>query len=523
MVIGTTVTTDEEHHMRNEGVGTWPFRASRQSPDATAIVFRDEELTYQQLVERTARLAHALAQLGVGRGDRVALLSANHPAYLEGLFAAGLLGAVLVPLNARLTTPEVAYALGDCGARVLIHSAALSDIAITATAEAGGGQRVVVDGEPDDDALGYEAIIAAASAEIIDCEVTHDDPCFIMYTSGTTGNPKGVVLTHGGVTFAVMNPIIDLDLCSDEVALVAAPLFHTAALNYISLPTLLKGGTVVIEEGFEPGRALRIIAERGVTYSFGVPTMLDAMSSHPDFAGTDLSSIRRWIVAAAPVPPRTLHTYVARGVNLCQGYGLTETGPGALVLTPKNVERKIGSAGVPQFFTDVRVVDADGVETKPGERGEIQIQGRNVMREYWGRPDATDAAFTADGWFRSGDVGVRDDEGYITIVDRLKDMIISGGENIYPAEIEAVILGMPGVVGCGVFGVMHEKWGEVGCAAITLERGAELTFAELEAYLGERLAKYKIPKSMVLLDDIPRNATGKIRKDRLREIYATPA
>ncbi|MGV9709499.1 acyl-CoA synthetase [Gordonia sp. NPDC003424] len=503
-------------------MGTWPHRTSRQKPDATAIVFRDAETTYRELDDRTTRLAHSLADLGVERGDRVALLSANHPSYLEALFAAGLLGAILVPLNARLTAPEVTYALQDSGARVLIHSAELGEVAVAAAGEAGTGRRIVVDGEPDADALGYEAIIATGRTERIEVEVTHDDPCLIMYTSGTTGNPKGVVLTHGGVTFAVLNPIVDLDLLSDEVSLVAAPLFHTAALNFISLPTILKGGSVVIEEGFEPGRILKVIAERKITYAFGVPTMLDAMSAHPDFASADLSSIRRWIVAAAPVPPRTLKTYTARGVKLCQAYGLTETGPGALVLTPAYVEEKLGSAGLPHFFTDIRVVDPDGVETKPGERGEIQIHGPNVMREYWGRADATAASFTDDGWFRSGDVGVRDDEGFVTIVDRLKDMIISGGENIYPAEIEAAILEYPGVIGCGVFGVPHEKWGEVGCAAITLDDGAALTYEELEAFLTERLARYKIPKSMVVLDEIPRNATGKIRKDRLRATYATP-
>ncbi|MGV9672996.1 AMP-binding protein [Gordonia sp. NPDC003504] len=325
-------------------MGTWPQRTARQSPDSVAIVFRDRETSYADLDERITRLAHALEDLGVRRGDRVALLSANHPSYLEALFATGLLGAILVPLNARLTTPEVSYALTDSGVRVLIHSAALADFAIPASRESGTDTRMVVDGEPDGGAIGYESAISAASDARIDRAVAHEDPCFIMYTSGTTGKPKGVVLTHGSVTFAAMNPIIDLDLRNDEVSLVVAPLFHTAALNFISLPTVLKGGTVVIEEGFEPGRVLRVIAERKVTYCFGVPTMLDAMSAHPGFAAAELGSIRRWIVAAAPVPPRTLNTYTARGVALCQAYGLTETGPGALVLTPSNTARKLGSA-----------------------------------------------------------------------------------------------------------------------------------------------------------------------------------
>ena len=508
--------------MQNQGVGTWPHRASRQAPDATAIVFRDQRMSYRELDDRVTRLAHALADLGVHRGDRVALLSANHPVYLEALFAAGLLGAILVPLNARLTAPEVTYALTDSGATVLIHSADLGPVASAAAHDAGTSRRVVVDGDPDDDALGYEQLIADADAARIDIPVGHEEPCFIMYTSGTTGNPKGVVLTHGGVTFAVLNPILDLDSASDEVSLVVAPLFHTAAMNFVSLPTILKGGTLIIHETSDPGRALSVIDEQRVTYSFCVPTMLDAMSAHPNWAHADMSSIRRLIVAAAPVPPHTLHTYTERGVALCQAYGLTETGPGALILRPAQAERKLGSAGVPHFFTDVRVVDADGAEAAPGERGEILIEGPNVMREYWNRPDATEATFVDDRWFRSGDVGVRDDEGYVRIVDRLKDMIISGGENIYPAEIEAVILSCPGVVGCGVFGIPDEKWGEVGCAAVTLAEGSSVTADDIAAWAGERLARYKIPRSFVVLDEIPRNATGKIRKDRLRAM-CTPS
>ena len=295
--------------MQNQGVGTWPHRASRQAPDATAIVFRDQRMSYRELDDRVTRLAHALADLGVHRGDRVALLSANHPVYLEALFAAGLLGAILVPLNARLTAPEVTYALTDSGATVLIHSADLGPVASAAAHDAGTSRRVVVDGDPDDDALGYEQLIADADAARIDIPVGHEEPCFIMYTSGTTGNPKGVVLTHGGVTFAVLNPILDLDSASDEVSLVVAPLFHTAAMNFVSLPTILKGGTLIIHETSDPGRALSVIDEQRVTYSFCVPTMLDAMSAHPNWAHADLSSIRRLIVAAAPVPPHTLHLH----------------------------------------------------------------------------------------------------------------------------------------------------------------------------------------------------------------------
>ncbi|MGW0005441.1 acyl-CoA synthetase [Nocardia grenadensis] len=505
--------------MRNEGIGSWPLRRARLSPDQVALTFGGRTTTYRELDDRVTRLAHGLRGLGVGSGDRVALLSANHPAYLEALFATGLLGATFVPLNARLTAAEIEYALRDCGASVLIHSTATADIATGPARAVDLGGRVVLDGPDDHGAPGYEELLAASDASRIDEPVGHEDPCFIMYTSGTTGRPKGVVLTHGNIVFAVMNAVIDLDLHSDEIALVCAPLFHTAALDMVALPTLLKGGNVLIEPGFDAGRVLEVLEHDRITYAFAVPTMLDQMTAHDRWAGTDLSGVRRILVGAAPVPPRTLRTYTERGVKMCQGYGLTEAGPGTLVLTPDNAERKLGTAGVPHFFTDVRIVDANSRTVAPGERGEIQISGPNVMRHYWNNPEATADAFADGRWFRSGDVGTADSAGFVSIVDRLKDMIISGGENIYPAEVEAAILEMPGVTGCAVFGVPDRKWGETGCAAITLTPGTDIDHERLVEFLTPRLAKYKIPKSTLVLDEIPRNATGKIRKDILRSHY----
>ncbi|MCX0275123.1 long-chain fatty acid--CoA ligase [Nocardia zapadnayensis] len=491
------------------------------SPDYTALTFSGRGTTYRELDDRVTRLAHALRDLGIGFGDRVALLSANHPAYLEALFASGVLGATFVPLNARLTAAEVEYALEDSGTSVLIHSAELAATAMAASTAAKVSRRIVLDGPGESGARNYEELIAASATGRIDEPVGVDDPCFIMYTSGTTGRPKGVVLTHGNIVFAVMNVVIDLDLHSDEVALVCAPLFHTAALDMVALPTLLKGGNVIIEPGFDAGRVLEALDRDSVTFAFAVPTMLDQMAAHPRWTGTDLSALRRMLVGAAPVPPRTLRIYAQRGVKMCQGYGLTEAGPGTLVLTPDNAERKLGTAGVPHFFTDVRIVDPDGGAVPAGERGEIQISGPNVMSRYWNKPDETAAAFADGTWLRSGDVGVADEEGFVSVVDRLKDMIISGGENIYPAEVEAAILEMPGVMSCAVFGVPDSKWGEVGCAAVTLEDGAELDHDDLVQFLAPRIAKYKIPKSTLALDEIPRNATGKIRKDLLRRQFSS--
>ena len=495
--------------MRNQGVGSWIRRRSRQCPRASALEFRGQVLTYEQLDERTTRLAHVLQGLGVGEGDRVGLLSTNHPSYLEVLFSCGILGAVFVPLNARLTAPEVNFAVQDSGLSVLVHSEALDDVAAAA---AGDTRRIRL----GDD---YDALIAAAESTLIDEPVDGEDLCFVMYTSGTTGKPKGVVMTHSNVLFAVLNAVLDLDLCSDEAALVCAPLFHTAALDMVALPVLFKGGAVVIEEGFDAGRVLDIIESRSITYTFGVPTILDALVAHRSWDETDLSSLRRIVVAAAPVPPRTLRAYSERGIKMCQGYGLTESGPGATILASVDAERKMGTAGVPHTFTDVRIVDALSQPVSRGERGEIQIQGPNVMKEYWGRPDATADVFD-DGWLRTGDIGVADDEGFVTIVDRLKDMIISGGENIYPAEVEAALLELPGIESCAVFGVPDDKWGESAVAAITVVEGMHVALDSIAAALGDRLARYKIPKRYVLVDDIPRNPTGKIRKNVLREQYS---
>ncbi|WP_037144413.1 acyl-CoA synthetase [Rhodococcoides fascians] len=496
--------------MRNQGVGSWIRRRTRQCPHATAIEFRDERLTFRELDDRTTRLAHALRDIGVRKGDRVGILSPNHPAYLEVLFSCGILGAIFVPLNARLTAPEVEFAVDDAGLSVLVHSAALTEVATQAVSRR-SVNRIILGAE-------YDAVIAQASSTRIDEPVSGDDRCFIMYTSGTTGRPKGVVMTHSNILFAVLNPILDLDLCSDEIALVCAPLFHTAALDMVALPVLFKGGAVVIEEGFDADRVLSILESRAITYTFGVPTILDALVAHERWDVTDLSALRRVVVAAAPVPPRTLRAYSERGVKMCQGYGLTESGPGATILASVDAERKAGTAGVPHTFADVRIVDALSEPVTPGERGEIQIQGPNVMKEYWGRPEATSDVFD-DGWLRTGDIGVSDADGFVTIVDRLKDMIISGGENIYPAEIEAALLELPGIEGCAVFGVPDDKWGESPVAAITVADGSTVVPDSIADALGANLARYKIPKRYVVLDEIPRNPTGKIRKDVLREQF----
>ncbi|MFI9583548.1 long-chain fatty acid--CoA ligase [Streptomyces sp. NPDC052236] len=503
--------------MRNEGLGSWPARRARKTPHRTALIHRDTVVSYAALHERTTRLAHALRAAGVRRGDRVAYLGANHPSYLETLFAAGVLGAVFVPLNTRLAGPEIAHQLTDSGARALVHAPSHSVLVEGLRGETDVRIRIVVG--PDYEKLLAEAC-ADASAEVIDEPVGLDDICMIMYTSGTTGRPKGAMLTHGNLSWNAVNVLIDHDFIADEVALVSAPLFHTAGLNMLTLPVLLKGGRCVLVEAFDPGETLGLVESHRVTFMFGVPAMFDQIACHPRWAGADLSSLRMLSCGGSPVPTSLIATYQNRGLTFMQGYGMTEAAPGVLFLDAEHAVSKAGSAGVPHFFSDVRVVRPDLTPAGVGETGEILVRGPHVMAGYWGLPHETEAVF-ADGWLRTGDAARVDKDGYVTIVDRLKDMIISGGENIYPAEVEDALLGHPSIVECAVIGVPDRKWGEVGRAVVVAREGARIDPDEVLASLAGRLAKYKIPKSLVVVDALPRTASGKLLKTRVRSRYGS--
>jgi fatty-acyl-CoA synthase len=340
----------------------------------------------------------------------------------------------------------------------------------------------------------------------------------ILYTSGTTGRPKGALLTHGNIVWNCLNVVVDFDFVSTDVVLIISPMFHVASLNMGVLPTLLKGGTVVLEAKFNPQRTLELIEKHRATTMSGVPTTYQMLCEHPDWEGTDLSSLNKLTCGGSAVPLRILEAYERRGLVLSNGYGMTETAPGATTLPAARSREKAGSSGLPHFFTDVRIADVDGSSAAPGAVGEIQVKGPNVIREYWNLPEATAESYAPGGWFKSGDMGYKDDDGFVFISDRLKDMIISGGENIYPAEVEQVITELEAVAGVAVIGVPDEKWGEVPRAVVLLREGMQLTEEELRAHLQGRLARYKVPKSVVFVDEMPRTASGKIRKAELRRI-----
>ena len=484
------------------------------TPGKAALVQAGVTRTYAELAENTTRLAHGLAARGVGRGDRVAFLGLNSIELVETMFATARLGAVFLPLNTRLAPPETAYILADSGAKLLIVAAGFDRV--TGAPEIG---RLPLAFVPADavNRGGADGLRSEQTAPV-DLPIGHHDLFMIQYTSGTTGRPKGVMLTHGNITWNVYNLLVDVDVRSDEVALVTAPLFHTAALNQVLFPTLLKGGTALIEAKFDPDRAIELIETRGVTLLFGVTSMYLALAQSARWAQADLRTLRSALSGGAPLPVALLQAYLDRGLMIIQGYGLTEASPGTTMLRAADGVRKIGSAGTACFFTDVRVANPDGQDVAVGEAGEVLVQGPNVTPGYWQQPGATEAAFEEGGWLHTGDLAQVDEEGYLYIVDRLKDMIISGGENIYPAEVEQALYTHPAVAECAVIGVPDEKWGEVGRAVVVLRDGHGATEADLIGHLDGRLARYKIPKSVLFVDKLPHNASGKLVKPELRHM-----
>ena len=507
--------------MQDHGLGSWPARRARMTPGQPALVQDGRTTTYAELAGNTTRLAHGLAARGIGRGDRVAFLGLNSIELVEAMFAAAQLGAVFLPLNTRLAPPELAWILADSEAKLLIAAAGFEQV--LSDPEVG---RLPLDLVPADaisrDADGDGGLRSAQTAPL-DLPIGHDDLFMIQYTSGTTGRPKGVMLTHGNIIWNVYNLLVDVDIRSDEVALVTAPLFHTAALNQVLFPTLLKGGTALIEARFDPDRALELIEERGVTLLFGVTSMYLALARSPRWADADLGTLRSALSGGAPLPVALLQAYLDRGLMIIQGYGLTEASPGVTMLRAADGVRKIGSAGTACFFTDVRVVTADGAAVTAGEPGEVQVQGPNVSAGYWRQPDATRAAFAQGGWLGTGDLAQVDDDGYLYITGRLKDMIISGGENISPAEVEQALYTHPAVAECTLIGIPDATWGEVGRAVVVLRDGHQVTEAELIAHLDGRLARYKIPKSVVFTGALPHNASGKLAKPDIRKLHGAPA
>ncbi len=505
--------------------GDWLAKWARYAPSKVALV--DEatgrRYTYEALSARVDRAAAALQHLlGVVKGDRIAVLAYNCPETLELMFAAGKIGAILVPLNFRLAVPELAYILGDAAPKVFVYGPefeeAARELLRTTPVEfpvpfAAGGF-----------AACYEDLLdsSAASEGAVKPEITLDDPHLILYTSGTTGQPKGAVLTHGTITWNAINTQVGWDLCQDDITITHTPFFHTGGLNVLTTPLLHRGGTVILMRAFDAAKSLQIIERERCTVVFAVPTMFQMMLESPPFGTVDLSSVRFFITGGAPCPVSLIEAYSRRGLTFKQGYGLTEAGPNCFTLDARDAIRKAGSVGFPNMHVDVRVVTDEGDDARPDEVGELLIRGPHVIPGYWRNPDATAQALRG-GWLHTGDLVRRDAEGYTYIVDRKKDMFISGGENVYPAELERLLHGHPDISEAAVIGVPDPKWGEVGRAIVVARPGTSLTDRDVLAYLDVRVARYKIPKSVVFVSELPRNPSGKVLKPALRDRYGSRA
>ena len=497
-------------------------RWAQHRPDAPAVAFEGVEHTYREFTDQIADTAAWLAASGIGDGDRVAWLGPNRPAALRLMLGCSWLGAVYLPLNSRLVPPEHQWILDHAEPRLLTVDSAFADHAARIGARC--DVHVMADeprvGKPDSST--GQAAAAGAPPRV----GTPEHPVLLAYTSGTTGHPKGAVLDQAAMAANAVNATHAHDLTSTDRVLTTIPLFHVGGLNIQSLPALLGGAAVRLQRAFDAGQFLDDVEEWQPTWTVLVPAALAAVSAHPRFSEADLSSLRGIMTGSSPVPAAVTRPYFDRGLPVGQIYGSTETAPIAVHLRCDEAADHPGSCGKPSTMCEVRIVGTSGEDVAAGERGELWVRGPSVLREYWNDPQATAAALT-DGWFHTGDIGHADADGWIFIDDRRTDLIISGGENIYPAELEDVLSGTDLVAESTIVGVPDERWGAVPViVAVPASPGAgapdadDETAAELLRLFDGRLARFKHPKAVVWLDELPRTALGKVRKHEVKALLA---
>lgn len=531
------------------GVDLVDITAKRAALTPQRIAFEDaltgRTLTYAQLDDRAARAAAVLASLGVARGECVAILCRNRIEFFEIMFACAKLGAILVPLNWRAPASELQPLMADCGAKALVFGA--EDAATAAALSAANVSVIALDYSPpapspasllaphaDVEASSstnagegaggpyYEHLLEAAQPLQTESRWPGDAVWTLSYTSGTTGAPKGVMQTYQMAAVNAFHVTQAFGVNSADTTLNFLPLFHTAGIQLVTLPTLIAGGTVIVMPGFDEARALELMPRLDVF--FGVPAVYQQLALRPEFENADLSRVRSWGCGGAPLSDVLVERYAAKGVRVCNGYGMTETGPTAFVAAPEDALTKIGSVGKPQMLLDVRIVDAHGRDVGVGETGEIWMRGAGLTPGYWKRPEETAKAFTTDGWLKSGDIGRRDADGCYYVAGRIKEMYISGGENVYPAEVENVLARHPAVLEAAIIGVPDERWGEVGHAFVLMRPGAAFISAnEVIQFCRANLAGYKTPQHVTFVDEFPRTPAGKIRKHMLTPAAAAPS
>ncbi len=493
-----------------------------RDPDGLAIWYEGRETTYAELDRRSSQVANALIAAGVRPGDRVCLLDKGHDEAIEGFLGIGKAGGVFTPVNYRLAPPEMAYVIRDAGAALLLVGGEFTEAIRSIESDLGELRTIVRWGDGPDTWQPYRSWRDAHVAEDPRRDVGGGGTLWQLYTSGTTGQPKGAELTSDNLLYSSKRGQMGFgDLRPGAVVLVCMPLYHIGGSGY-ALAALFSGASLVVARDFIPAQALKLIAEHRVSHSLFVPAMLNFLLQHPDCAGTDFSSLRTILYGASPIPEdllrRSLEVF---GCSFVQGYGLTET-TGVVSLLPPEVHERGGerlrSCGIAIEGTTARIVQEDGTPCATGKVGEIVVRGPGVMKGYWNRPEATAEAIR-DGWFHTGDVGYFDADGYLYIHDRVKDMIVSGGENVYPAEVESLLFSHPAVADVAVIGVPDERWGEAVKAVIVLEPGAGVSKDELMEFCVGKIAGFKRPRSIDFIEALPRNPTGKLLKRELREKY----
>jgi fatty-acyl-CoA synthase len=496
---------------------------ARLSPDRTALVdiATGARLSYRELDSRAATVARAwLYGLGLKHGDRLGILSANRVEFLEAFFAAGKSGVILVPLGTRLTAAELAVIVSDCELSALVYDTEHAETVRELADLVDVGRLVALDDGGADETVAWSSLLSSiGEGEYVPSVCQPDDPYCLLYTSGTTGRPKGVVTPHRMVAWNAYNTVVCWQLCEDDVSPIFTPLYHAGGLGAFLTSIILAGGTIVLHRDFEPSEVWRVIEKERCTVVLGVPTIWKMLADAPEFTTVDLSHVRWFISGGAPLPRHLVGVYRNRGVVLRQGYGLTEVGVNCFAMSDEEAWTKAGSIGQPLMFTEAKVVDQGGQVLTANEVGELCFRGPHVSAGYWNDSRATAEAYDKDGWFHTGDMARYDEDGFFYIAGRAKDMFISGGVNVYPAEIENVLLQHDGLADAAVIGVPHETWGEVGVAYVVAAKHHEVTPEELGEFVGDRLARYKIPKEFRVVDELPRTPYGKVVKGELVEAW----
>ena len=488
-------------------------------PDAPALIDLEggRRFSYAELHQRAGRVAGMLEARDIGPGDVVAFLCLNTTDVMEFIVGCWRVGAICLAMNYRLAPPELAYILNDSGTKLVLVDEPFRPLAAAAVAQAGTVDHVIhtqgMGGESE-----YEAALAEATPRLSMHPQGYADQCLLMYSSGTTGRPKGVIITHGMIEFTNNGTARVMEGGPDRVSLNNMPLFHIGGLQVTALPTLWVGGCCVVMRMFDINRTLEAISdpELNIDTLFMVPAAFNAMRVHPNLESFDFSRIKVALSGGETVPEPLSHFWLSKGLTILEGYGMTETCAAGTMLRPSDIPERIGSSGRPLSHSRIKIVDENGSEVPRGEAGEIWFKGASVTPGYWRNPEANAASFT-DGWFHSGDIGRMDTDGYVYIEDRVKDMYISGGENVYPAEVEGLLYEMPAFAELAVIGVPDDRWGETGCVVGVLKEGESVDIAAVQAHLSGRLAKYKIPNHLHITDAIPRGGSGKVLKFELRK------